>query len=91
MAPARSSTRRGHIQPHALDAGSSGNHDLFIDPMLGTPLAVYIEKDVHDREALVNLITVSFASKSLTFKFLGRNKGRTIRPLRTVSHVFSVE
>ncbi|KAK0455445.1 uncharacterized protein EV420DRAFT_1553680 [Desarmillaria tabescens] len=57
MAPARSSTRRGHIQPHALDAGSSGNHDLFIDPMLGTPLAVYIEKDVHDREALVNLIT----------------------------------
>ena len=34
------------------------NPDLFIDPMLGTPLAVYIEKDVDDKDELVKLVTV---------------------------------
>lgn len=33
--------------------------ELFIDPMLGIPLAVYIDKDVHDRDLLVELVTVS--------------------------------
>ena len=63
MAPVRSSTRRGQIPPHALhnippSSASPANHDLFIDPMLGSPLAMYIEKDVDDRNALVDLITV---------------------------------
>jgi len=64
MAPARSSTRRAHaeenIPPSSLhDQGSSDNvvQDLFIDPMLGIPLAIYIEKDVDDRDILVDLIT----------------------------------
>ncbi|KAF4567385.1 hypothetical protein EYR40_006384 [Pleurotus pulmonarius] len=38
-----------------------GNQDveaeLFIDPMLGIPLAIYIDKDVNDRDVLVELVT----------------------------------
>lgn len=33
--------------------------ELFIDPMLGIPLAIYIDKDVQDRDLLVDLVTVS--------------------------------
>ena len=43
------------VQQDAEDAVLS---NLFIDPMLGTPLPVYIEKDVQDRENLVDLVTV---------------------------------
>lgn len=32
---------------------------LFIDPMMGTPLPIYVDKDVEDRENIVRLITVS--------------------------------
>jgi hypothetical protein len=31
---------------------------LFVDLMLGTPLALYIEKDVDDRDTLVDLVKV---------------------------------
>ncbi|KAK7472500.1 hypothetical protein VKT23_000615 [Stygiomarasmius scandens] len=36
---------------------SQADHDLFIDPMLGSPLPIYVEKDVDDRDHLVDLIT----------------------------------
>jgi hypothetical protein len=36
--------------------------DLFLEPMMGTPLAIYIEKDVPDRDQLVHLVTVSSRS-----------------------------
>ena len=53
MAPPRASTRR---QP----SDSSFSNDLFfIDPMLGSPLAIYIEKDVQDKDAIAQLIVVS--------------------------------
>ncbi|KAG6337095.1 hypothetical protein ID866_2006 [Astraeus odoratus] len=66
MAPARSNRRTQHEQPVQLrnapsDASTSNNasnSDLFLEPMMGTPLAVYIEKDVDERESLVELITV---------------------------------
>lgn len=66
MAPARSSTRHPHIdqisiqQPdaHQQDIDPNVNSELFIDPMLGTPLAMYIEKDVEDRETVAGVITV---------------------------------
>jgi len=32
---------------------------LFIDPMMGTPLPIYVGEDIGDRENLVHLITVS--------------------------------
>ena len=32
---------------------------LFIDPMMGTPLPIYVGEDVENREHLVHLITVS--------------------------------
>ncbi|EDR11594.1 uncharacterized protein LACBIDRAFT_313965 [Laccaria bicolor S238N-H82] len=64
MAPARSSTRRGHgahdeiqLPPDQSFNNPNVNKELFIDPMLGTPLAVYIEKDVEDKATLVNLVT----------------------------------
>jgi hypothetical protein len=68
MAPVRSSTRRGAHPapvpptPPVLDADRddpNANKELFLDPMLGTPLAIYIEKDVEDKDAISQLITVS--------------------------------
>jgi len=67
MAPARSSTRRAQIDQNAVshpsvsesDNNGNVNEELFLDPMLGTPLAIYVEKDVEDRDVLVELISVS--------------------------------
>jgi len=65
MAPARSSTRRGPPVPlPPADQNEDVNDlnvntELFLDPMLGTPLAIYIEKDVDDKETISQLITVS--------------------------------
>lgn len=56
MAPPRASTRRQHAQPDANFAS-----DLFIDPMLGSPLPIYIEKDVQDKDDIAQLIVVSLA------------------------------
>ncbi|KAG5650561.1 hypothetical protein H0H81_011812 [Sphagnurus paluster] len=63
MAPARSSTRhleQNNIQRapvQNLDIQIHVNPELFIDPMLGTPLPMYIEKDVDDRDVLADLIS----------------------------------
>jgi hypothetical protein len=66
MAPGRSSARRsahGQQAPlsgqHAQDENLVANKELFIDPMLGTALAIYIEKDVEDKETISDLILVS--------------------------------
>jgi len=67
MAPARSSARLGHLDQnniqraplHDQDSELNANPELFIDPMLGTPLAMYIEKDVEDKDMLIVLISVS--------------------------------
>lgn len=39
---------------------ASAQDDLFLEPMMGTPLALYIEKDVEDREELVSMVIVSY-------------------------------
>ncbi|KAF8639576.1 hypothetical protein AX17_001478 [Amanita inopinata Kibby_2008] len=57
MAPPRSSNRRQQDANHHLDNDDDINNDLFIDPMLGTPLAMYIEKDVQDKDSIAQLIT----------------------------------
>lgn len=54
MAPPRASARRQHTQPD-----DNFSDDLFIDPMLGSPLAIYIEKDVNDKDDIAQLIVVS--------------------------------
>lgn len=70
MAPARSSSRRPRAtteqntfhHPPGTDNDipeTSLNDALFIDPMLGTPLSVYIAKDVDDLDSLIQLVTVS--------------------------------
>lgn len=67
MTPARSSTRRTQpeqnipVRQPLQEQGNENivNDELFIDPMLGSPLAMYIEKDVKDKDTLVDLITVS--------------------------------
>lgn len=68
MAPARTSTRRNQnsqpatTRPAVPDNDNEVvNPDLFLEPMMGTPLAMYIEKDVQDRDSLVDIITVSTA------------------------------
>lgn len=68
MAPARSSTRRG-VHPNPVQStppvqsteqsDPNANKQLFLDPMLGTPLAIYVEKDVEDKETISQLIIVS--------------------------------
>lgn len=66
MAPARTSTRRTqHDQNTATrsadPSSNSGvvNDELFLEPMMGTPLAIYVEKDVQDRDTIVDIISVS--------------------------------
>lgn len=39
--------------------GGAVNNELFLEPMMGTPLAIFIEKDVVDRDQLVEVISVS--------------------------------
>ena len=68
MAPARSSANRArrdntqqppqsqNVSPPDEDANTSD--DLFLDPLMGTPLAIYVEKDVDNRDEIVELITV---------------------------------
>lgn len=68
MAPARTSSRRSQAaqisnapaRPTATDSSDCAfNAELFLEPMMGTPLAMYIEKDVTDRDQLVEIVTVS--------------------------------
>ncbi|KJA20067.1 hypothetical protein HYPSUDRAFT_142746 [Hypholoma sublateritium FD-334 SS-4] len=62
MAPVRSSTRRGaHPTPTPPIQDADGddpntNKELFLDPMLGTPLAIYLEKEVEDKDNIAQLI-----------------------------------
>jgi hypothetical protein len=69
MAPARSTRRNQHEQSIPLRSGQDASPsadgpggDLFLEPMMGTPLNVYIEKEVEDRDALVELVTVGYPS-----------------------------
>jgi hypothetical protein len=71
MAPPRSSARRAHVDQtinrpssvHDQDSNDNALQELFIDPMLGNSLAIYIEKDVGDRDVLVDLIQVCHVVK----------------------------
>lgn len=68
MAPARTSNRRAqrdqnpnsailnNAQPQQLV--EQPKDDLFLEPMMGTPLALYVDKDVEDRDQIIQLITV---------------------------------
>ncbi len=55
-------TTRRQIQPHVpqnhVGGSPADDHGLFIDPMLGSPLPLYIEKDVVDKDQLVDIIKV---------------------------------
>lgn len=67
MAPSRPPA---HVSNGAAVAGGVGadvgaDDELFLEPMMGTPLAIYVEKDVPDRDAIVELISVSALTRSL--------------------------
>ncbi|EMD37492.1 hypothetical protein CERSUDRAFT_123436 [Gelatoporia subvermispora B] len=65
MAPARTTNRRAqrdqhNAQPSSSQANVSDNvagDDLFLEPMMGTPLAIFVEKDVENRDTIVELIS----------------------------------
>lgn len=67
MAPAHST--HPHVQQHQQhqqhqqrDQSAKSDiveHGLFLEPMMGTPLAMYVHKDVPDHDRVVELITVS--------------------------------
>ncbi|KAI0655972.1 hypothetical protein C8Q70DRAFT_922742 [Cubamyces menziesii] len=69
MAPARSSANRArrerehqaqHLpQPQDISPPvdeQNSPDDLFLDPLMGTPLAIYVEKDVENRDEIVELV-----------------------------------
>ena len=65
MAPARSSTRRAahassatHLEAGQILQNDGENLNVFLEPNFGTPLQIYIEKDVEDKELLRQLIHV---------------------------------
>ncbi|KAI0066249.1 hypothetical protein BV25DRAFT_1821172 [Artomyces pyxidatus] len=59
MAPAHAAHGRAqHEQNQVVDNNdNSSTHGLFLEPMMGTPLAIYVQKDVDDRDNIVDLIT----------------------------------
>jgi hypothetical protein len=57
-------SQHGHAAQSPKEIDELIDDDLFIDPMLGIPLAFYIEKDVADRDNLIHLITVSVQQPS---------------------------
>ena len=64
MAPAHSTHPRvqQHQQHQQRDQSANSDiveHGLFLEPMMGTPLAMYVHKDVPDHDRVVELITVS--------------------------------
>lgn len=74
MAPARSSANRArrerehqaqHVpQPQNISPPvdeQNPSDELFLDPLMGTPLAIYVEKDVDNRDEIVELVVVSHA------------------------------
>jgi hypothetical protein len=48
-----------NISAAELATNKSASNDLFLDPMMGAPLTIYIEKDVPDKDLLTDLIIVS--------------------------------
>ncbi|KAI0371156.1 hypothetical protein BV20DRAFT_994012 [Pilatotrama ljubarskyi] len=66
MAPARSSVNRSrreqvqHVpQPQNISPPvdeQNSTDGLFLDPLMGTPLAIYVEKDVENRDEIVELV-----------------------------------
>jgi len=67
MAPAHSTLPRiqqqqQHQQQQQRDQSANPDiveHGLFLEPMMGTPLAMYVHKDVLNHDRVVDLITVS--------------------------------
>ncbi|PCH43721.1 hypothetical protein WOLCODRAFT_138547 [Wolfiporia cocos MD-104 SS10] len=63
MAPARTANRRAQREQDAPthnaqhDVPPETTSSLFLEPMMGNPLNIYVEKDVPDRDNIVELIT----------------------------------
>ncbi|CCM00419.1 uncharacterized protein FIBRA_02449 [Fibroporia radiculosa] len=63
MAPARTANRRGQRDQNVSSPNDQStppsdlSKELFMDPMMGTPLQIYVEKDVENRDTIVDLIT----------------------------------
>lgn len=59
MAPAHPHVQQQQQQRDQSDNAEIAEHGLFIEPMMGTPLAMYVHKDVSDHDRVVDLIAVS--------------------------------
>ena len=59
MAPAHPRVQQQQQQRDPNDNPEIAEHGLFLEPMMGTPLAMYVHKDVSDHDRVVDLITVS--------------------------------
>ena len=86
MAPAHSTHPRvqQHQQHQQRDQSANSDiveHGLFLEPMMGTPLAMYVHKDVPDHDRVVDLITVS----------LPATRGYTYPPSRVLAVMLSLK
>ena len=61
-------------EPEQTAPPDPGHQPVFIDPVFGTPLSIYIEKDVDNRDAVAETITVSLL---LIYGTLPREKNAT--------------
>ena len=97
MAPARSSTRRGaqtasashHEAAQDLQNDGHNATELFLDPNFGSPLQIYIEKDVDDKDILSQLIQV-FCFPIIepdNSDFLMQKHGGTVSPVYSRANV----
>ena len=64
MAPAHPRVQQQQQQQQQQQRDPSDNteiaeHGLLTEPMMGTPLAMYVHKDVSDNDRVVDLIMVS--------------------------------
>jgi len=71
MSPSTRSRRRPRSDLSPTQPPPKDVHvvDLFVDPMLGGPLAIYIDHDVLDRPKLVDLVKVSWNSCRTRFSY----------------------
>lgn len=60
----------GHPPQGASTASASINNELFLEPMMGTPLSFFLEKDVPDREKLIELITVRIFALHIVYAYV---------------------
>jgi hypothetical protein len=80
-----------HDQRQQQDDDSDvGLDELFVDPMLGTPLQIYVEKEVENRDEIARLIKVSINLDAICIHRLSIFGRNTVASLRLATVAFYI-